>query len=340
MLVISVSYLCCSQLGVRDADFITSLDALAQQLKNASKVVDVSCMTTIDDTVNLTQYINYYSDPYAPQNINFTQQLIDPFHLTDFNRVTKLSVSLSIQTSDLSLGRTVRNIRKLVDAAFYVDGVRLVDKCGVTGEAAYQYDVNKDVIDTLPYAIIVVLVSMYVFITLLTGSIVLPLKAIFCAGLSLCASFGALVLVIQDGHGDELLQFRNNLHCLDPLNLVFIFVVAFGLSLDYEVFILGRVQEIYLQTHDNVYAVAKGIQTSARSVTMAAVLLTATVGGFLAADVLLLKQIGMGIGLTIFMDATVVRLILVPALMALMGDYNWYAPEPLKKVVEKLNIKH
>ena len=116
-------------------------------------------------------------------------------------------------------------------------------------------------------------------------------------------------------------------------------MVAFGLSLDYEVFLMGRIQEVYLKTGDNMHAVARGIQSSASSITLAAILLCSAVGSFLAADVLLLKQIGMGIGLTVMLDATLVRVILVPAVMSLLGDWNWYAPGPVKRLVAYLDIK-
>ena len=121
--------------------------------------------------------------------------------------------------------------------------------------------------------------------------------------------------------------------------MVFIFLVAFGLSMDYEVFMLGRVQEIYEKTKDNKYAVARGIQTSARAVTMAAMLLCTAVGGFLASELLLLKQIGVGIGLTVLIDATVVRCIFVPAVMALLGDLNWWAPKPVKDFVSYIGMQ-
>ena len=107
---------------------------------------------------------------------------------------------------------------------------------------------NKDIGETIPYAIAVIVPTVYVFVLLLTGSVLIPVKAIITSFLSLCGSFGFLVLIIQEGHGSDLLQFRNNLACIDPLQLIFIFLVALGLSLDYEIFMLGRVQEIYRKT--------------------------------------------------------------------------------------------
>lgn len=325
--------------GIRNEDFLVALNDFCISVKSLPYVVDVSSMMTIDENKNLSQYIAYYTDPFAPQNSNFTKVLMSPLHVTDFDRLTVLQVSYSFPSSDKRLGSVIRELRHTLRNSFYVNDVRVVSTSGVAGEMAGQYDQNRDIINTLPKAIAVIVILLYVFVMILTKSIVLPVKAMIIAMLSLCSSFGFLVLVIQDGHGQHLLQFRNNLECLDPLQLIFIFVVAFGLSLDYEVFLLGRIQEVYHKTGDTKHAVARGIQSSTRSITLAAVLLCATVGSFLAAEVLLLKQIGMGIGLTIFIDATIVRAILVPAAMALMGDYNWYAPEPIKRFVEYLDIK-
>ena len=150
-----------------------------------------------------------------------------------------------------------------------------------------------------------------------------------------------MVQIVQEGNGSDVLQFKNNFECLDPIQLVFIFVVAFGLSLDYECFMLGRILEVYEATGDNNFAVCKGIATSSRAVTMAAVLLCTAVGGFLSSEVLVLKQIGIGIGLTIVLDATIMRCVLVPAYLGIMPAWmNWWAPEPIKRMVAVLGLKH
>jgi RND superfamily putative drug exporter len=219
----------------------------------------------------------------------------------------------------------------------------LIRRYGLGGGLASEYDLNRDIVTIFPDCIAVIILSMYFLIILLTGSIILPLKAIACAGLSICASFRFLVLVIQDGCGEKFLQFDNNFRCLDQLQLIFIFVVTFGLSLDYEVFLLGRIQEIYQKTMNNTFVVAQGISTistSGSTVTLAAASLCTAIGGFIASDILVLKQIGMGIGLTIILDATLVRCVIVPALMAVMGDWNWWAPSPLRAVVKYFDIQH
>lgn len=119
---------------------------------------------------------------------------------------------------------------------------------------------------------------MFLFTLLLTGSLVLPLKTILSGALSICGSFAILMLVFQDNHGAQLLQFRNNFECLDPIQLLFVAVVAFGLALDYEVFLLGRIQEVFRRTGDCHYAIAKGVSSSARVISIASVLICCAIG--------------------------------------------------------------
>lgn len=119
---------------------------------------------------------------------------------------------------------------------------------------------------------------MFLFILLLTGSLVLPIKTIATAALSITGSFGFLMFVFQDNNGSSFLQFNNNFNCLDPIQLLFIFLVAFGLALDYEVFLLGRIQELYEKTGDSDYAIVKGISSSSRVISLAAILICTAVG--------------------------------------------------------------
>ena len=131
---------------------------------------------------------------------------------------------------------------------------------------------------SLPFCCRTVVCAMFLFILLLTGSLVLPIKTIATAALSITGSFGFLMFVFQDNNGSSFLQFNNNFNCLDPIQLLFIFLVAFGLALDYEVFLLGRIQELYEKTGDSDYAIVKGISSSSRVISLAAILICTAVG--------------------------------------------------------------
>lgn len=323
-------------LSVRNASFLEALDSYSAALEDMPFVASVTDMVRVKSEFNITDYIENYATPNSPDHINFTSLIYDPYYLTDFDRIARVSISISLSPTDSGISHAILSVRRLTHEVLSP----YCSELGVTGDGPAYYDLNQDVLGTLPKFLAVVLVFMFVLVLLLTGSIVLPLKTIATSFLSLSASYGLMTLVFQENNGASFLRFRNDSHCLDTLQMIFIFVVSFGLSLDYEIFMLGRIQEIYSVTKDNNYAIAQGIQSSARSVTMAAILLCTAIGGFLASELLLLKEIGMGIGLTVVIDATVVRCILVPSVMSLMGDLNWWAPKPLQDFIFTLGLRH
>jgi len=221
----------------------------------------------------------------------------------------------------------VREIRTL-DSPFEV---------GVTGLAAYLVDFKDHVGDRLPFAIIAVVVATFVLLFLLTGSLVVPLKAIFLNILSLGASFGALVLVFQEGNLSGLLGFEP-VGYVDVFMPILILLFAFGLSMDYEVFLLSRVKEIYDETGDNDLSVALALQHTGRIITSAALLIVIVFIGFAAGEMLNVKQLGVGLALAVIVDATIVRCLVVPATMRLLGNLNWWAPAPLRRLHEKIGL--
>ncbi len=159
----------------------------------------------------------------------------------------------------------------------------------------------------------------------MTGSVIVPIKAVIMNILSLGASFGAMVWIFQDGHLSGLLDF-DSVGALDLWMPVLILIFAFGLSMDYEVFLLSRIKEVHDQTGDNDLAVAVGLQRSGRIITSAAALIVVVFAGFAAGEVLAVKQLGVGLAIAVIVDATIVRTLLVPATMKLLGERNWWAP--------------
>jgi putative drug exporter of the RND superfamily len=193
------------------------------------------------------------------------------------------------------------------------------------GPTAGVVDFEDLVGQRLGWAISVLALATLALIFLMTRSVVVAVKAIVMNVLSLGASFGALVWIFQDGHLSGLLGF-DPVGSIDGSLYIVIFVLAFGLSMDYEVFLLSRIKEHYDRTGDTDEAVAIGLQRSGRIVTMAAALMVVVFLGFAAGDVLAVKEFGLGLALIILIDATIVRTLLVPAVMKLMGRWNWWAP--------------
>ena len=206
----------------------------------------------------------------------------------------------------------------------------------VTGDTAYDVDTIGLLLQRTPLAVGFVVLATYVVLFLLTGSVVLPLKAVVLNLLSISASFGALVWIFQDGNLSGLLAFTPQ--SIDPTVPVILFAIVFGMSMDYEVLLVSRIQEEFLRTGDNRRAVAAGLARSGRLITGAAAIMIAVFLAFALAEVELIKSIGLGLAIAIAIDATVVRAVIVPAAMRLLGDRNWWAPHPLRWLHQRVGL--
>jgi len=227
------------------------------------------------------------------------------------------------------------------DAALdLVDRIRALpaaDAYRVTGDAAFLADYSSALVDRLPFALTVMVGLTCLLLFLFTGSVVLPVKAVLLGMLSLGAGLGALVVVFQDGHLGWLLG-TSALGSLSTTTPVLVFVIAFGLSMDYEVFLLGRITEEHRLTGDTDLAVERGLQATGRVVTSAGLLLVVVFAGFVAGGFSPVKQVGLGLVVAVVLDVTVVRMLLLPAVMRLMGDANWWAPAPLRRLHRRVGL--
>ena len=194
----------------------------------------------------------------------------------------------------------------------------------VTGGTAFDVDTVDYLVERTPIAIGFVTLTTMLALFLLLGSLVLPLKAVAMNALSVSASFGALVWIIQQGHLANVLNFTPQ--SIEPSLPVIMFCIMFGLSMDYEVFLLSRIQEEYRRTGDNVAAVAMGLERSGRLITGAAAIMVGVFVAFALADVVIIKSVGIGLTIAVLLDATLVRALVVPATMRLLGRANWWAP--------------
>ena len=209
----------------------------------------------------------------------------------------------------------------------------------VGGFIAANFDTLASMRDRTPIAVGMTLLVSAVVLFLLFGSIVIPIKAVLMTLLSISASFGALVWIFQEGNLHEILGF-------EPLgytvagNPIIMFAVIFGLSMDYEVLLLSRVQEAYRRTRDNTASVAEGLARTAAVITGAAIIMVIVFAAFALAETIVIKSIGVGMAIAVFLDATIIRILLVPATMRLLGDWNWWAPGPLGRLADRLGFSH
>jgi RND superfamily putative drug exporter len=273
-------------------------------------------------------------DPDDPTSVALVDEIgqlagVRAAEISDISRadVTAIEVSPEGATNGPISERVVDEIR----------GLHAPFEFQVGGDPAETVDFRNAVHDRLPFAIGIIVLATFVLLFLMTGSIVLPVKTIVMNVLSLGATFGALVWVFQDGHLSGLLGFDPP-GALDLIMPIVVFVFAFGLSMDYEVFMLARIKEAYDETGDNDAAVAIGLQRSGKIITSAALLIVIVFAGFVAGEIVAMKQLGLGLALAVIIDATIVRTMLVPAAMKLMGRWNWWAPRPLARLHRRVGL--
>jgi putative drug exporter of the RND superfamily len=276
-------------------------------------VARVDSIVSADPRFTLAQYQLLYLNP---------QLDVDPY-LSVLAKSTVAGNTLVIQVIskydalDLRSQELAQSIRNTTPG----HGISVL----VSGESAANIDYVTSLYTAFPLAILVVALVTYIVLFFFFRSVVLPLKAILMNTLSILASYGALVIIFQDGFLNQLLGFTP-LGFVEASSPILLFCALFGLSMDYEVFLLSRVQEAFWQTGDNRQAVALGLERSGGIITSAAVIVIVVSSCFATADMILVKALGLGMALAVALDATLVRGLLVPATMRLLGNANWWLP--------------
>jgi len=204
----------------------------------------------------------------------------------------------------------------------------------VTGAAAHFIDLQSSLESHAPIALAIVIVATLIVLFLMTGSVVLPVKQLVMNALNLSATFGILVFVFQDGRLEGLLDYRGQ-GALEQTMPILLFAVVFGLSTDYGVFLLSRIKEAHDSGIKSSEAVAVGLERTGRIVTAAALLFAIAIGAFATSQIIFIKENGVGTALAVLIDASLIRALLVPSLMELLGDWNWWAPKPLRRLHDR-----
>ncbi len=211
------------------------------------------------------------------------------------------------------------------------------DDALVTGRTASFVDLKASLVDHLPLVLAIVAAVTIAVLFVMTGSLVLPIKQLLMNALGLSAVFGILVLVFQDGRFESLLGYTSQ-GALEPNQLLLLFAVVFGLSTDYGVFLLSRIKEARDSGASDSEAVSIGLQRTGRIVTAAALLFAIAIGAFVTSEIVFIKQLGLGTAIAVLIDASIIRALLVPSLMQLLGRWNWWAPAPLRRLHERIRV--
>jgi uncharacterized membrane protein YdfJ with MMPL/SSD domain len=229
-------------------------------------------------------------------------------------------------------------VERLRDTVVPASALSQVATLDVGGETARSEDTRTQISGSMWKIVLFVLSLSFLVLMVMLRSLLLPLKAVLMNLLSIGAAFGVLVAIFQWGWFDSLLGFESQ-GALDTINVPLIFAIVFGLSMDYEVFLMSRIRERYMAHRDNDRAVAEGLASSARTISSAALIMTCVFAAFVLTGVPSIKELGLGCAVAIAIDATLVRLILVPAAMKLLGDWNWWMPSWLDRVLPNLNFE-
>ncbi|WP_338747841.1 MMPL family transporter [Janibacter alittae] len=240
-------------------------------------------------------------------------------------------LTVDLRTSDEPLGDDSR------DLVAHLRADRPPFDADIGGQAAGLADFVDVLVDRAPWAAATVVLATFVLLFLMTGSVIVPVKALLMNVVSLGASLGVLVWVFQDGHLSGLLDF-DSVGAVEVSIPVLVLAFAFGLSMDYEVFLLSRIVELHEQGRPTDEAVRLGLQRSGRIITSAALLMVIVFSGFVLAQILAVKQTGVALVVAIIIDATLVRMLLVPATMSVLGEWNWWAPRWMKRLHARVGV--
>ena len=289
------------------------------------RVLDAFGYALPDSSMNETEVLQFWQTPdeFLDNETIATREYVRTQFLS--NNITYMIFSLDGPITGEDSRSFVSDVRSergelLDDLQMGDDGV-----LKVAGFAAYSLDVLDAIVESLPIAIAFILIATIVLIFIQVRSVIIPIKAIVMNILSVSASFGMLVFVFQWGYGADFLNFTPQ--PIETTNPVILFCIVFGLSMDYEVLMLSRIHEEWERTGDNTLAVANGLQKTGRLITGAAAIMVVVFSAFGLSSVVILKQIGFGLALAILLDATIVRALVVPATMRLMGKANWWSPK-------------
>ncbi len=310
--------------SIYDPANLDALHDLTQRLAADPRVARVDSITTLDPRITREQYRFLYRDPAAIPD-PYAQQVAARFARGDTALVSAVLKAPAVSDEAKSLVRELRAVEPPGALTWQV-----------TGTTAGVIDVVDELYRDFPLALLGVVAATYLILLVLLRSAVLPLKAIAMNALSLVASYGALVWVFQDGHLSGLLGFAP-LGFVEASLPIIMFCTLFGVSMDYEVFLLSRIREAWLETGDNALSVAAGLERSGRIITSAALIVVVVAGSFVTAQIVIIKALGLGVALAVLLDATIIRALLVPATMRLLGDWNWWLLAPLRRLLPQVD---
>ena len=303
---------------------LAGLDQLTRAIQAMPGVETVKGLVSVDPHLALKDYQLLYE---FPDQFPLASETLASYAKDDHTLIV-------VEYTPKPVSHEARHLVESIRALPLPNGIA---EFHVGGFPAFHLDYLESLAVWVPWTIAAIVCVIFVLLFFMLGSVLIPLKAVITNLLSLSATFGALVWVFQDGNLAQWLDFTPQ-GSMDGTILVLIFAAAFGLSIDYEVFLLSRIKEMCQTTGDNMRSVAAGIQRSGPIITSAALLIGIVLGAFAMGEVVFMKAMGLGLLLSVLVDATLVRMLLVPASLRLLGRLNWWAPKPLLALYQRFNL--
>ena len=316
---------------------VTRIYRFSRLIGSDRRVSKVEGIVDVDPKLTLADYLKLYcgSEGISGSDNIFAQMIGSYVDNSGQGRQTLLRVTTVPEPGSMESRALVKAIRaELVSKAFGGSGYRIL----VGGGSANDVDLDQSLMGKLPLIIGLVCVITFIILMILFRSILIPLKSIFMNVLSVLASFGLLVLTFQDG----AITYLTGLVApggISSVILVMLFAVLFGLSMDYEIFLTLRIKEEHDNGNNNEESVAWGLERTGGLVTSAALIMVAVFGAFVFTSMMLIQEFGLGLAAAVFLDATIIRVLLMPATMRLLGEWNWWFPKGLGKLIPQIHIK-
>jgi RND superfamily putative drug exporter len=309
------------------------VDRLTRALQADPSVASAQSLTAVLPDANLDTYTGVYANGLAGIDPKLAPAVAG---LANWDRGADLA-RITVVTRDAPESEAAEALLDRVRDQ-YIPAAGLAGQARVGGSTALNTDLAREISGKLPVVVLAVLALSFVLLAMAFRSLVLPLQAIAMNLLSVGAAYGLIVAMFQWGWGESLLGFTSEGH-IEVFVPLFLFSILFGLSMDYEVFLLSRIREEYLRTGDNQLAVARGLESTARTITSAALVMVTVFAAFAAGRLVPFKEMGFGLAVAVLIDATLVRTILVPAVMRLVGRWNWWMPAWLDRWLPRIALE-
>lgn len=324
-----------SEAGIDDPETVAGIYRLTNAIEDDELFVGAVSLTSLAPGLSLEEYQALYADGFAGLPDEMAGQL---GRMVNTDTGADATVVLALLPDDPGADSSRDAVRALRNDIIPSVPELRDDQVLVGGFTALEMDMMEALYSRFPIVIGLILATSFILLTVLLRSILIPLKAVVMNLLSVFASYGLLVLVFQKGIGDSLLGF-DSVGSVNWVTPVLLFAILFGLSMDYEVFLMSRMRELHDRGHSNEESVSMGLERTGGVITGAAAIMIVIFAAFTLSPIIFVKELGFGLAVAVFLDATIVRIVLVPAMMKLMGDWNWWLPPFLDKILPKVELE-